>query len=791
MKKSKETRGFFAITGIVAVAVITAVMVIPAAAQLADTPWPMFHHDLNHTGLSPYTGPDTNATKWIYTTGDDIRSSPAIGTDGMIYVGSRDDKLYAIYPNGTLKWSYLTGHDIYHSSPAIGTDGTIYVGSRDFKLHAINPDGTLKWSYLTGNGIYSAPAIGTDGTIYVASTDKNLYAIYPNGTLKWSYLTGDCIYYSSPAIDADGTIYIGSKDDKLHAIYPNGTLKWSYLTGGDVRSSPAIDADGTIYVGSKDYKLHAIYPNGTLKWSYLTGNEVLSSPAIGSDGTIYVGSNDYKLYAINPDGTLKWSYLTGYTVGSSPAIDAEGTIYVGSRDEKLYAINPDGTLKWSYLTGGDIYYSSPAIGSDGTIYVGSRDDKLYAFGPGVSGKSDLTPTAITTPASIIATQSNSIEATIANIGSGNASSFNVSLSADGTPVDTASVDSLTGGGASTNVSFSWTPASAGGYELCVVADSDGAVDESDETNNGLCKGVTVVAAVPTNEVYFEPSGISASYCEERTVSVWANTSAATTGGKIVLNYTCCCANVTGWVRNASNFATGATDIYCGYASLTFSSTDVRGPGLVHIGDLTIHCCNASNDCVTDLAFVTDESELIGEPPDFAQITPVEWQDGTLNCTAPAAGPNITDYAPSSPVSDIEGATRAFNVTVNQTVNVSWLINGTEVQTNESVTEASYTNTSAATGTWNVSANASNANGTDMRQWDWIVTAAGICGDVNKDGTVNVLDATKVMNRAGNPSYPLDDEWAADVNCDTFINVLDATKVMNRAGNPGYPLSCCT
>ena len=69
-------------------------------------------------------------------------------------------------------------------------------------------------------------------------------------------------------------------------------------------------------------------------------------------------------------------------------------------------------------------------------------------------------------------------------------------------------------------------------------------------------------------------------------------------------------------------------------------------------------------------------------------------------------------------------------------------------------------------------------------------AAGICGDVNKDGSVNVLDATKVKNRAGNPSYPLDDEWAADANCDTFINVLDATKVKNRAGNPGYPLNCC-
>ena len=117
------------------------------------------------------------------------------------------------------------------SSPAIGADGTIYVGSWDSNLYAINPNGTLKWSYATGYGIDSSPAIGADGTIYVGSVDHNLYAINPNGTLKWSYTMGSYIN-SSPAIGADGTIYVGSVDTKLYAINPNGTLKWSYATGG-------------------------------------------------------------------------------------------------------------------------------------------------------------------------------------------------------------------------------------------------------------------------------------------------------------------------------------------------------------------------------------------------------------------------------------------------------------------------------------------------------------------------------------------------------------------------------
>ena len=89
--------------------------------------------------------------------------------------------------------------------------------------------------------------------------------------------------------------------------------------------------------------------------------------------------------------------------------------------------------------------------------------------------------------------------------------------------------------------------------------------------------------------------------------------------------------------------------------------------------------------------------------------------------APPA-PKITSWYPvEAAVSDYEGASRTFNVSVDQTVNVSWLINGTEVSNQSDVTGSEYTNTSAAVGTWNVSAIASNLNGSDMRKWDWIVT----------------------------------------------------------------------
>ena len=63
------------------------------------------------------------------------------------------------------------------SSPAIGADGTVYVGSHDSNLYALNPDGTEKWSFTAGKAVSSSPAIGADGTIYVGSHDNNFYAI--------------------------------------------------------------------------------------------------------------------------------------------------------------------------------------------------------------------------------------------------------------------------------------------------------------------------------------------------------------------------------------------------------------------------------------------------------------------------------------------------------------------------------------------------------------------------------------------------------------------------------------
>ena len=266
--------------------------VIPCRTNAAGDPSPTYDDNRHGAG--------GELEEWSYTTGDDVNSSPAVGSDGTIYVGSHDDKLHAINSDGSFKWAYTTvGYDV-NSSPAVGSDGTIYVGSNDDKLHAINSDGTSKWSYTTLGDVSSSPAIGSDGTIYVGSHDDKLHAINSDGSFKWDYTTVGYDVNSSPAVGSDGTIYVGSNDDKLYAINADGTLKWSYTTGGDVRSSPAIGLDGAIHVGSDDRKVYVLRSDGALRSAFDTEGSVESSPAIATDGTIYVGSKDTNLYAIDP-----------------------------------------------------------------------------------------------------------------------------------------------------------------------------------------------------------------------------------------------------------------------------------------------------------------------------------------------------------------------------------------------------------------------------------------------------------------------------------------------------------
>mgnify|MGYP001959616909 CR=1 FL=1 len=256
----------------------------------------------------------TGAKKWEFSNsvGGWMESACAIGKDGAIYFGvtiGLKGKVYCLdRKTGTKKWDFETGAEV-KSSPVIGYDGTVYVGSLDKKIYALDgASGLKKWEFYTGNYLYSSPAIGADGTIFLGSYARKIYSLDgKTGAKKWEFKTGYPISFSSPAIGSDGIIYIGTGSTwggrKVYALEgATGEKKWEFETGDGVESSPAIGSDGTVYIGSNDNKIYALDgATGDKKWEFVTGGSVSSSPVIGSDGTVYVGSKDKKLYAIKTD----------------------------------------------------------------------------------------------------------------------------------------------------------------------------------------------------------------------------------------------------------------------------------------------------------------------------------------------------------------------------------------------------------------------------------------------------------------------------------------------------------
>ncbi len=102
--------------------------------------------------------------------------------------------------------------------------------------------------------------------------------------------------------------------------------------------------------------------------------------------------------------------------------------------------------------------------------------------------------------------------------------------------------------------------------------------------------------------------------------------------------------------------------------------------------------------------------------------------------------SITSSSPSGDPATTEGQSQTFSVNLERTTNVTWYINGSQVQMNTSITTASYTNTSGSMGNWNITATATDNIDTVSRQWNWTVNAQSP-GTYIPPGAVNLINTT--------------------------------------------------
>ena len=66
-----------------------------------------------------------------------------------------------------------------HGGPLEDDDGALYFGTQDDAVYALDPDGAVRWSYTTGADVDAPLTLLSDGSLIVPSEDGSVTLLVP------------------------------------------------------------------------------------------------------------------------------------------------------------------------------------------------------------------------------------------------------------------------------------------------------------------------------------------------------------------------------------------------------------------------------------------------------------------------------------------------------------------------------------------------------------------------------------------------------------------------------------
>ena len=349
----------------------------------AGSPWPTSGGCPTRTDRSPFRVPDQPTKLWSSDHG--LQHAPCIAADGTVYAVQTytPSGLYALDPKtGDALWNVETNTET-HSGCAVGDDGAIYFGSTAGTLYAVEPDGALRWEAKLGDGMLGNPVVAGNGLV-MAGGDSGIFAARPaSGDLVWSFETSS-VRANGPTLGVDGTVYFVSSASSLVALDPDdGSVRFESapLATGEFAWDHAVIAapDGTVYVGGTDaFALDG--SDGTLLWSQPAGAASnLAPPALSPDGRhLLLRTSDLVSFDAR-SGKEEWRLALGE--GGGVVIDGASRAYATSyADTNLSVVDVGSGDVIEQVDLGSNAETESAIGADGTLYATTVDGWLVAVG---------------------------------------------------------------------------------------------------------------------------------------------------------------------------------------------------------------------------------------------------------------------------------------------------------------------------------------------------------------------------------------------------------------------------
>ncbi len=372
--------------------------------SLADSPWPISRGDAQATGRSKYIGPRTPNVIWRKDMPLGVFHGPVIGYNDDLFIGTNSytgfigdsvNFFYSLDKNGNDIWTFSTNVPTANvAGPTISNEGIIYFSSISGGLYALYPNGTLKWKNERFPAVYITRyiSLAQNGKLYIPWSDSIFVVEQENGYVVDSiFLPG--IFSKEIVFSTNGDSFFYLTPGAINSASLEGEILWNSDLPGNNNGVPLVDNANRIYVYGTDNQtntfLYCFNSNGTVNWKYpLDLRENYSSPTIDGNGNIIFQSSTIDsgyIISVDYDGNLNWKTNIGHYENDGAYInhglvsDAEGKIYCGSSffNTNFWCLDSNGTILWKLDLEGYEYDTSPAINSEGTLYIGTHKGSTF------------------------------------------------------------------------------------------------------------------------------------------------------------------------------------------------------------------------------------------------------------------------------------------------------------------------------------------------------------------------------------------------------------------------------
>lgn len=354
--------------------------------------WPTVGFDERRTNAYASTGSGTGEE--FYRAKIDARTgaAPAVA-NGLIYVpweegpGTDASGLLGAYDVNTGEEVFTFETEEPVKAPLVAADGLVFVQTTNDGLYALDEQGETAWHNEGGDG--TATITFNDGVLYIV-LNGDLFAVNATtGELEWKKgLDGRTNEFVGHALVQEERILVPASSDEgdLYSLDPD-TRETQWVYDGDTSSTEfgqAVSvADGTVFFGvAFSNELHAIdSQTGEADWVVDRRVEVGWRFPVLSDGNV-LNQNRSVLEALDPDtGELVWeteieAFPTRSLPGTTPpraVVVAEGTIYAWaseSGEHRVHAFDAGtGELDWTNRT----HLADHAVAVDDVLFSIGKD----------------------------------------------------------------------------------------------------------------------------------------------------------------------------------------------------------------------------------------------------------------------------------------------------------------------------------------------------------------------------------------------------------------------------------